>query len=132
MRSAIIDGEVIACDEGGLPNFAALMSGAQSAPLCLWVFDLLELNGDALTDNPIEQRRSALDRIVKKASDASVQYSPGFADAAALLTAVELCGLEGIVSKRLGSPYRSGPARTWLKTKTSTWRAANRERFKLF
>jgi ATP-dependent DNA ligase len=41
-------------------------------------------------------------------------------------------GLEGIVSKRRGSPYRSGPRSDWIKVKTATWRLANRERYRLF
>ena len=40
-------------------------------------------------------------------------------------------GLEGIVSKRIDSAYRSGPTREWLKTKTAAWRAANTDRFEL-
>jgi ATP-dependent DNA ligase len=51
---------------------------------------------------------------------------------AKLLEAAERHGLEGIVSKRQASAYRSGPSRDWLKMKTSGWRAANRERWRLF
>jgi ATP-dependent DNA ligase len=40
--------------------------------------------------------------------------------------------LEGIVSKRRASPYRSGPSRDWRKIKTAAWRAASRERWRLF
>jgi ATP-dependent DNA ligase len=40
--------------------------------------------------------------------------------------------LEGIVSKRKESPYRSGPTRDWLKIKTASWRAANRDRYEVF
>jgi ATP-dependent DNA ligase len=41
-------------------------------------------------------------------------------------------GLEGVVSRRQASAYRSGPPRDWVKTKTAAWRATNRERWRLF
>jgi hypothetical protein len=56
----------------------------------------------------------------------------GFDDGAKLLEAAERHGLEGIVSKRFRSAYRSGPSRDWVKIKTAAWRAANRERWRVF
>ena len=56
----------------------------------------------------------------------------GFDNGAKLLEAAERHGLEGIVSKRARSAYRSGPSRDWVKVKTAAWRAANRERWRLF
>ena len=56
----------------------------------------------------------------------------GFDDGAKLLEAAERHGLEGIVSKRQASAYRSGPSRDWVKIKTAAWRAANRERWRMF
>jgi ATP-dependent DNA ligase len=57
-------------------------------------------------------------------------------DQVALVTgagqAAEQHGLEGIVSKRAASAYQSGPSRDWVKIKTAGWRAANRERWRLF
>lgn len=44
----------------------------------------------------------------------------------------EALGLEGVVTKRTGASYRSGPRSGWVKTKTEAWRAANAERFRLF
>jgi ATP-dependent DNA ligase len=55
-----------------------------------------------------------------------------FDDGQALLTAAERHGLEGVVSKRRCSLYRSGECRDWHKIKTQAWRDANRERWKLF
>jgi ATP-dependent DNA ligase len=51
---------------------------------------------------------------------------------AKLFKAAEQHGLEGIVSKRQGSHYRSGLSRDWVKIKTAAWRKANRERWWLF
>ena len=58
--------------------------------------------------------------------------SESFDDGEALMRAVEMRGLEGVVSKRRDSPYRSGPCRDWRKVKTAAWREANRERWRLF
>jgi len=61
-----------------------------------------------------------------------VLASESFDDGEALMRAVEMRGLEGVVSKRRDSPYRSGPCRDWRKVKTAAWREANRERWRLF
>jgi ATP-dependent DNA ligase len=58
-----------------------------------------------------------------------IQFSGTFADPIKLLATCERMRLEGIVSKRRDSAYRSGPTRDWLKTKMAVWRAANRDRF---
>jgi ATP-dependent DNA ligase len=55
-----------------------------------------------------------------------------FADGEKLLGQGDRLGLEGVVSKRKASPYRSGPSRDWRKIKTAGWRVANRERWRLF
>ena len=55
-----------------------------------------------------------------------------FDDGEKLLEAAERMRLEGIVSKRLAAPYRSGGCRDWRKTKTEAWRATNCERWRLF
>ena len=58
--------------------------------------------------------------------------SETFGDAKALLRAADRFGLEGIVSKRKEMGYRSGTSSHWIKVKTSAWRKANEERWKLF
>jgi ATP-dependent DNA ligase len=55
-----------------------------------------------------------------------------FADGEQLLEVAARHHLEGVVSKRRASPYRSGPSRDWRKIKTAGWREANRERWRLF
>jgi hypothetical protein len=55
-----------------------------------------------------------------------------FEDGEQLLASADRLRLEGIVSKRKASTYRSGLSRDWLKIKTAAWRAANRERWRLF
>jgi ATP-dependent DNA ligase len=57
--------------------------------------------------------------------------SESFDDGEALMRAIERYGLEGVVSKRRDSLYRSGPCNDWRKVKTSAWREANKERWRL-
>ena len=132
-RSAIIDCELVACDESGLPSFRTLMELGNKAPaLCLWCFDLLYLDGVRITPMPLTQRKAILNDLVNLADNERLQFSGEFADPERLLAAGEKTGLEGIVSKRRESAYRSGKTRDWLKIKTVSWRAANRSRWEAF
>jgi bifunctional non-homologous end joining protein LigD len=93
----------------------------------MWCFDLLELNGRDLRREPIEVRKAALARLLKKAQ-VGLQFNehitvPGDI---VLRHACKL-GLEGIVSKRLGSLYVSGRSRDWLKFKNPDAPAVKRE-----
>ena len=132
VHSAIIDCELVACDDSGQPDFRALMSNKQDCDLCLWCFDLLALDGERLTEKPLVRRRALLNELVNVADDHAVQFSMAFDGDADLLAVAERMGLEGIVSKRKDSSYRSGPTRDWLKAKTSSWRASNCDRWELF
>lgn len=131
VKSAIIDCELVACDEAGMPCFKTLMELGNNAPLCLWCFDLLYLNGVRFMPMPIEQRKAILADVIALADSQHLQFSGDFDDPVKLLETCERMGLEGIVSKRRGSAYRPGPTRDWLKIKTATWRAANAKRFEL-
>ena len=132
LPDCVLDGEVIACGKDGLPDFVALMSQRPEHPLCFWAFDLLAVGEKLLIDEPLECRRKKLREIIETAAERSLQFSPDFDDATALMQIAEFAGLEGIVSKRKGSPYRAGPSRLWIKTKTRAWRQANLDRWKLF
>jgi len=131
VKSAVIDCELVACDEAGMPCFRTLMELGNKATLCLWCFHLLYLNGVRFMPMPIEQRKAILADIVALGDSQHMQFSGDFNDPVKLLETCERMGLEGIISKRRESPYHSGPTRDWLKTKTSAWRAANTKRFEL-
>lgn len=131
-ENAIIDCELVACDDAGLPCFRTLMALGNKATLCLVAFDLLHLNGVRLTPVPIEQRKAVLKTLVARAGTPCLQFSDTFEDPAELLDACARMNFEGIVSKRKGSAYRSGPTRDWLKIKTASWRQANRGRWEMF
>ena len=62
----------------------------------------------------------------------AVLASEIFNDGQALLQVAEKHGLEGVVSKCRDAPYRSGACRGWRKIKTTAWREANKERWRLF
>jgi ATP-dependent DNA ligase len=81
-------------------------------------FDLLRLGGDDLPQRPLEERREALMRLVGKRRGDGILFNEALAEEGAVVfdKACEM-GLEGIVSKRSGSLYKSGPSRNWLKTK---------------
>jgi bifunctional non-homologous end joining protein LigD len=112
----VLDGEVCALDEQGRSSFSAMQQGTGS--LVLYVFDLLEADGEPLHELPLTERRERLERLLDRRSRV-VRLSEAFDDGAALYAAAGEQGLEGIVSKRRGSRYQSGRrSRDWLKIKT--------------
>jgi bifunctional non-homologous end joining protein LigD len=124
-NDAILDGEVIVQDRRGLSDFRALRTQlARKKPvgLIFMAFDLLHLDGRDLRRGPVEDRRERLRKLLgANDPERPIQYSdhvagggPGF------FAAAEAMGMEGIVSKRIGSRYRSGASRSWLKTKAFT------------
>ena len=119
VRSAVIDGEAVVLDEQGRSSFAALQADLErhaARHAVLYAFDLLFLNGEDLRAKPLAERRHALSGIVPKRS--TVLMSDEYAGAGAnLFRVAREHELEGIVSKRLDVPYRSGRRGEWLKTK---------------
>ncbi len=116
--SAIIDGEIIVLNDAGLSDFAALRKAItrRQHDLYFVAFDLLHVNGHDLRDMPLEDRREILAELIP--AGGRIQFSeslPG--DAASIFHLVDQAGLEGMVSKRRDSKYRSGPSTDWLKAK---------------
>ena len=133
--SAVLDGEVVASDADGRPNFARLHLQhwvKQPTMVHLWAFDLLAFNGRDLRSQPLAKRQAYLRLLMERFGCPAVSLSEHFEDGMALLRVVEARGLEGIVSKRCDAPYRSGDCRDWWKIKTAAWRETNRERWRLF
>ncbi|MDX8496896.1 ATP-dependent DNA ligase [Mesorhizobium sp. VK4C] len=119
--SAIIDGEVIVLNDAGVSDFGELRRAItrRQHDLYFVAFDLLHLNGHDLRDMPLVDRREILQAMIPAGS--RIQFSealPG--TGSALFHLVEQSGLEGVVSKRKDSVYRSGPSTTWLKAKSYT------------
>jgi bifunctional non-homologous end joining protein LigD len=112
----VVDGEVCALDGEGRPSFALMQQGAGT--LVLELFDLLELDGEPLLDQPLAERRRRLESVLDR-SAAAVRLSEAFRDGEALLAAAKAQRLEGIVAKRARSRYQPGKrSRDWVKVKT--------------
>ena len=95
----------------------------------LFAFDLIEHEGDDLRDVPLIDRKQRLARLLGKA-DHAIQFNEHLAhdDGASVIDHACRLGLEGNVSKRLDAPYRSGPSKLWLKSKSPLSEAVRRER----
>ena len=124
-RDLLVDGEVIALNAQGVPDFRTLQermhvrkaSSVQrlvaSVPVTFMVFDLLRLDGTDLTAEPLQSRRARLSEVLE---GSPWQVPAAYDDGAMLHEATREQGLEGIVSKRLVSPYRPGERSAhWLK-----------------
>jgi bifunctional non-homologous end joining protein LigD len=126
-RSCLIDGEAIACDNNGLAVFEMIRWRRHDEDVVLCAFDLLGLDGQDLRKTPIEERKRALAKLLRR-SPAGVTFNEHYdGDGATLFRHACRFGCEGIVSKRLGSPYRSGRVDDWLKVKNPLAPAAKRE-----
>jgi bifunctional non-homologous end joining protein LigD len=111
---ALIDGEAVVFRPDGHSDFAALRSKAGGEQAVFVAFDLLSLEADDLRQRPLEARREALAQLV--AGVDGVRFSAALTTEGATVFAHPCrLSLEGIVSKRVGSRYRSGPSRDWLK-----------------
>jgi bifunctional non-homologous end joining protein LigD len=127
VRSCLIDGEAIVCDENGLAVFELIRRHGALASAVLCAFDLLELDGKDLRRQPIEIRKHLLAKLLK-GSHLSIVLNEHFEeDGAQVYSAACQLGCEGIVSKRLGSPYRSGRSPNWVKVKNPNAPAVKRE-----
>ena len=123
-KKAIVDGEVIAIDERGEPDFALLQARIKGqgrtgtpTPFVYEVFDLLWIDDRSLLGEPLEERRRLLAEALRP--DPRVRLSEHIeADGLAFFEAARVRGLEGIMAKDRGSPYLPGKrAMTWQKVK---------------
>jgi bifunctional non-homologous end joining protein LigD len=128
VRSCLIDGEVVRCDENGLAVFEKLRHRRNEAQAFLFAFDLLELDGADLRREPIEERKATLASLLRT-SRYGLCLNEHLQHDCVLTVFQHACrmGLEGIVSKRLGSRYRSGRSADWLKFKNPEAPAVKRE-----
>ncbi len=117
IRSALIDGEIVAFKDGR-PDFSTLKNAiANGGDMTLFAFDLLALDGEDLTPLPNVQRKARLEALID-GTDEALRYSDHVVGAGEQLFAT-MCreGMEGIVSKRADAPYRGGRTKAWLKVK---------------
>jgi bifunctional non-homologous end joining protein LigD len=119
-RSFLIDGEAIVTNGDGLAVFDLIRRARHGDKGVLCAFDLIELDGQDLRLLPVEQRKRKLARLVRDPHPGIVLNE--HYESNGLIVFREACrlGCEGIVSKRLGSLYRSGRSPHWLKIKQLT------------
>jgi ATP-dependent DNA ligase len=127
VRSCLIDGEALACDDNRLALFERLRQKPKGQHVFMYAFDLLELDGRDLRREPIEVRKATLASLLRRCPP-GVRFNEHLAHPGDVVFrhACKL-GCEGIVSKRLGSRYRSGRSRDWLKFKNPDAPAVRRE-----
>jgi ATP-dependent DNA ligase len=127
LPSCTVDGEAIACDDSGVPSFNLLLHRKRDDRVFLYAFDLIELDGEDLRREPLEQRKIELRRLLADTERALVfnEWIDGEEfDGATVFEHARSLGLEGIVSKRKDSRYVSGRSPYWLKMESE---AARRE-----
>jgi bifunctional non-homologous end joining protein LigD len=125
---SLLDGEMVVLDAGGRPSFTALAERmrvrdpgraaklAATLPVTYMIFDVLRLAGTDLTSRPYRERRARLDEL--DLAGPHWMAPPVFADGPATAAAAKENRLEGVVAKRLNSPYLPGTrSPDWIKVK---------------
>ena len=120
LPDGVFDGEIVALDSQARPDFAGLqaaLSSGKTGKLVFFLFDAMFAAGEDLRALPLRDRKAALKRLLNKADD-RLRYVDHFESGGdAVLRSACRMDLEGIVSKRLDAPYRSGRGDDWVKSK---------------
>ncbi|MCR8931804.1 MULTISPECIES: DNA ligase D [unclassified Pseudomonas] len=121
LESAWLDGEMIVANEQGVPDFQALQNAfevGRSGNIVYYLFDLPYLNGVDLREVAVEERRAALATILGSQKSQLLRFSEAFEETPdALLNSACQMQMEGLIGKRLGSPYVSRRSSDWIKLK---------------
>ena len=123
LPDCLLDGEAVALDRHGAPDFAALqaaLSEGRSDDLIFFAFDLLFVEGEDLRALPLAERKARLKSLLDglAGKHPALRYVDHFETPGnAVLQSACRMHLEGIVSKELAAPYRSGRGVSWVKTK---------------
>ncbi|MDD1140784.1 DNA ligase D [Pseudomonas sp. TNT2022 ID233] len=121
LESAWLDGEMVVADADGVPDFQALQNAfdsGRSENILYYLFDLPYLNGVDLREVPVQERRAALATVLKVHEDPLLRFSEAFDETPqALLNSACQMRMEGLIGKRLGSPYVSRRSSDWIKLK---------------
>jgi ATP-dependent DNA ligase len=125
--SFTIDGEAVVIGPDGLTDFEALRRRGADDVAVLYAFDLLVYDGNDLRSVPLETRKATLASLLRKAGVIRLSEHIAAGGPDVFAHACRL-GAEGIVSKRLGSRYRSGRCDAWIKVRNPASIAVQRER----
>ena len=126
-HSFLLDGEAIVTNASGLAVFDLIRRKRHGGDAVLVAFDLIELDGEDLRRSPIEHRKRKLAKLARSPHPGIVLNELFEGDGDILFEHACKLGCEGIVSKRLGSTYRSGRSPHWLKIKNPKAPAVKRE-----
>jgi bifunctional non-homologous end joining protein LigD len=114
IKSCILDGELVGCGDQGKAAAELVQEGVTEAGAAFYAFDLIEVNGFDLRRDRIEERKRALNHLLRKAPH-PIRLNPQFESGGeGLLRRVCRLGFEGILSKRRGSRYLSGRCPDWI------------------
>ncbi len=114
---AIVDGEVVALDKNGRPDFDALQKSDRDNPLVYYLFDIIWCNGFKLTDLKLTERKEILSKSIP--FNETIKYSDDFEQGIQLFELIKKQEMEGIVAKRKESKYEAGKrGKNWLKLPT--------------
>jgi bifunctional non-homologous end joining protein LigD len=116
-KSFTLDGEAVVVGHDGIAVFDALHRRHKASGALLYAFDLLDHDGEDLRPRPLSDRKARLARLLRRAPAGIVYNEHTEEDGALVFRHACKLGLEGIVSKRIGAPYRSGPSHDWIKVK---------------
>jgi bifunctional non-homologous end joining protein LigD len=127
-RSCIIDGEAVACSEDGIACFDHIRYRRHDGRVFLYAFDLIELDGEDMRRDPLAVRKATLASLLRRAAP-GLRFNEHLDEEDGPFVFAHACkmGLEGIVSKRKDSPYRSGRSPHWIKSKNPISPAVKRE-----
>ncbi|MEA2937057.1 MAG: hypothetical protein QOC56_561 [Alphaproteobacteria bacterium] len=127
VRSCLIDGDAVVCDDRGIANFELLQSREHDNRVCLYAFDLIEVNGADLRREPIEDRKQILAQLVRKEHNGIRANGHLDGDGEKVFHHACKMNVHGIVSKRRGSPYRSGRSYDWIVSRNPENASGRRE-----
>ena len=122
LPDALIDGEIVALDDNGVPHFSALqaaLSDGKTDKLIFFAFDLLFAEDMDLRRLPLRDRKARLKELLDEHGKGNgIRYVEHFeVDGDAVMESARELSLEGIVSKKLSAPYHSGRTESWTKAK---------------
>jgi len=117
ISSVSLDGEAVILDRNGRHDFDALWNHSRDDEARLLAFDIVELNGEDYRQKPLLVRKRRLARLLAKVRDGLEYVEHLTGDGATIFDHACRLGLEGIVSKHVAHPYRSGRSRSWRKVK---------------
>jgi bifunctional non-homologous end joining protein LigD len=124
LADVLIDGEIVALDDHGAPDFSTLqaaISDGKTDNLIFFAFDLLFADGMDLRRLPLGERKAQLKQLLEaraKSKARSIRYVEHFeVSGDAIMESARKLSLEGIVSKKLSAPYHSGRSQSWTKAK---------------